>query len=118
MQLFKQLVQKKIQEKDHSNLEFAVQGNTKFALDLYQKLLATEGNLFFSPYSISSALAMTYAGARGDTQTQMAQALHFLPDQKQLHPAFALLAATLEQAARRGHIQLKVANTLWPRQGL
>ena len=114
MQLFKQLVQKKIQEKDHSNLDFVVQGNTKFALDIYQKLLATEGNLFFSPYSISSALALTYAGARGDTQTQMAQALHFLLDQKQLHPAFALLAATLEEASRRGHVQLKVANTLWP----
>jgi serine protease inhibitor len=106
----------KVQE-NSASLQAAVQANTGFALDLYQKLRATEGNLFFSPYSISTALAMTYAGARGDTQTQMARALHFLPDQDQLHPAFAQLAARLEQAARQKQIQLMVANALWPAKG-
>jgi len=45
----------------------AVAGNSAFAFDLYQSLRGQDGNLFFSPYSISSALAMTFAGARGDT---------------------------------------------------
>ena len=49
-----------------------VDGNTAFALDLYQVLKGEDGNLFYSPYSISAALAMTYAGARGDTEQQMA----------------------------------------------
>jgi len=113
MKLFNQ----KSQKEDPSNLVSAVQGNTRFALDLYQKLRGTDGNLFFSPYSISTALAMTYAGAREDTQAQMAQALHFLLDQQQLHRAFALLGTKLAEVGRKGHVQLKVANSLWPRQG-
>ena len=56
-----------------------VKGNSEFALDLYARLRARDGNLFFSSYSISNALAMTYAGARGPTATQMAAALRF-PD--------------------------------------
>ena len=54
-----------------------VEGNNKFALELYQKLHSREGNLFLSPYSISTALAMTYAGARGETERQMADVLNF-----------------------------------------
>jgi serpin B len=113
MKLFK----KKPQKEDLSRVESAVQGNTRFALDLYQKLRGTGGNLFFSPFSISAALAMACAGARGDTQAQMAQALHFLLDQQQLHPAFALLGAKLGEVGKKGHVQLKIANTLWPRKG-
>jgi serpin B len=111
MQLFNFL-----RKKDRSSLGKVVQGNTAFALELYQKLRGTEGNLFFSPYSISAALAMTFAGAGGATRDQMAQALHFLLDRKQLHPAFALLAADLEDAGRLGQVQLKIANALWPRR--
>ena len=53
-----------------------VQGNTAFALELYAQL-DRSGNLFMSPYSISSALAMTYAGAREGTATEMEKVLHF-----------------------------------------
>ena len=95
-------------------METIVQGNTEFALDLYQKLRTVGGNLFFSPYSISTALAMAYAGARGNTEVQMAQALHFTLDQEQLHPAFALLEAKLSDISEKGHVQLQVANRLWP----
>ena len=65
-----------------------VEGNTAFAFDLYQALREQDGNLFYSPYSISLALAMTYAGARGETAQQMADTLHFLLAQDRLHPAF------------------------------
>ena len=59
-------------------LQALVEGNTAFALELYQHLREQEGNLFFSPHSISLALAMAYAGARGETAAEMAQALHCL----------------------------------------
>ena len=61
-----------------------VEGNTTFALELYSQLKTNPGNLFFSPYSISTALAMTYAGARGETEKQMGQVLHFGKDQRQI----------------------------------
>jgi serpin B len=48
-----------------------------FAIDVYRQLAAERGNIFFSPYSILSALAMTYAGASGDTAAEMASTLHF-----------------------------------------
>jgi serine protease inhibitor len=108
---------KKEIEEGQSNLEATVLGNTEFALELYQELRGLEGNIIFSPYSISIALAMTYAGARADTQVQMARALHFLPDQNHVHPAFAQLKEDLDKAGKKGQVQLKVANTLWPRMG-
>ncbi|WP_437678712.1 serpin family protein [Sorangium sp. So ce131] len=98
--------------------ELAV-GNTTFALDLYRQLAAEPGNLFYSPYSVSSALAMTYAGARGETAEQMATALRFTLPQERLHPAFNALDLAL---ASRGEgaegqdgegFRLNVANALW-----
>src|SRR5215468_7190899 len=65
-----------------------VEGNTAFALELYAQLKSTPGNLFFSPYSISTCLAMTHAGARGETESQMAKVFHFPKDQAQLHTSF------------------------------
>lgn len=103
--------------RSNSNGETLVQGNIEFALDLYHMLSTKNGNIFFSPYSISTALAMTYAGARGNTEVQMAQALHFLLDNEQLHPAFASLQARLSDLEKKGRFQLKVANTLWPQEG-
>lgn len=100
-----------------SDLTTVVQGNTQFALDLYQTLRPAVGNLFFSPYSISTALAMTYAGARGNTKTQMAHVLCFTLDQERLHPAFASLEAILKSVQAKGHILLKIANALWPQVG-
>jgi len=88
-------------------------GNTRFALDLYRQLRAAEGNLFFSPYSMSTALAMTYAGARGTTGQQMAETLHFMPDGQRLHPAFSSLQSQLKGEQEKGEIKLSVANALW-----
>lgn len=89
--------------------------NTRFAIDLYRVLAGVEGNLFFSPYSISTALAMTYAGARGNTAKEMAATLHFTLGQKDLHPAFAELEKRVNASQRAG-IRLSVANALWPQQ--
>ncbi|MEN4010794.1 MAG: serpin family protein [Bellilinea sp.] len=105
-----------------SALAELVSGNTAFALNLYQMLARQPGNLFYSPYSISLALAMTYAGARAETEQQMAQALHFNLPQAELHPAFNLLDQRLrpldDQPAQDEEqpFQLNIANSLWGQQ--
>lgn len=96
-------------------------GNAAFAFDLYHVLSAQEGNLFFSPYSISVALAMTYAGAAGDTASQMGSALHFTLPPDQLHPAFNAYSLDLQdraEAVEEGTpFELSIANSLWGQQG-
>jgi len=92
-----------------------VDGNNEFAVDLYGKLRSQNGNLFFSPESVSTALAMTYAGARGDTAAEMAKTLHFTLPPDRLHPAMGALLAGLN-ATHDGY-QLRLANALWAQQG-
>ena len=88
-----------------------VEGNNAFAIALYGQLRSQDGNLFFSPESISTALAMTYAGARGDTAAEMARTLHFTLPPERLHPAMGALLGNLN-AAHNGY-QLRVADALW-----
>jgi serpin B len=91
------------------------EGNNVFAVALYGRLRHQSGNLFFSPESISTALAMAYAGARGGTATEMAKTLHFTLPPEKLHPAMGALLSDLN-AAHEGY-QLSVANALWAQQG-
>jgi serpin B len=72
--------------------------NAAFGWELYREIVKDGENLFFSPHSISVALAMTWAGARSNTETEMADALHFTLGQERLHPAFNAL--DLELATR------------------
>jgi len=102
---------------NRSDVETVVKGNSAFALDLYARLKEADGNLFFSPYSISTALVMTYAGARGNTEKQTAHVLHFALSQKRLHPAFAAIESELNAAQEAGYFELEVANALWAQQG-
>jgi serine protease inhibitor len=94
-------------------IKAAVDGNTAFALDLYQKLKDRPGNLFFSPYSISTVLAMTYAGARGQTETEMSKVLHFNLAQTNLPIAFNELGNRMNGVQRWNRITLLTANSLW-----
>jgi serpin B len=96
-----------------------IRGNNRFALELYTKLAQEKKNenLFFSPYSISTALAMTYAGAKGNTEKQMADVLHFELPQDKLHPAFASLEKRLNEGGKKGVYELNVANALWGQKG-
>jgi serpin B len=100
-----------------ADAEAVVQGNNVFALDLYGRLRQQDGNLFFSPYSISDALAMTYAGARGQTAEQMATTLHFGLPAARLHPAFGELIRHLNTGGKDRKYQLSVANALWGQKG-
>jgi len=89
-------------------------GQQRFAFDLYQAVRGDD-NLFFSPYSISLALAMTYAGARSETEEQMAATLHFTLPQDQLHPAFHALHEALAGAGE--DFVLNIANSIWGAEG-
>ncbi|MDR9459711.1 MAG: serpin family protein, partial [Dehalococcoidia bacterium] len=96
-----------------------VDGNSAFAFDLYEAIGEKGGNLFYSPYSISLALAMTYAGARNVTEQQMAATLHFTLPEEHLHPAFNNL--DLELASRgegaegkdKEGFRLNIVNEIW-----
>jgi len=99
------------------NLKALAEGNTGFALELYHKIRVADGNLFLSQYSISAALAMTYAGARGETASQMAKVLDLALPQDELNPAFSDLQGQLSALQEKGDIQLSVANSLWPQAG-
>jgi serpin B len=91
-----------------------VEGNNAFAFALFGQLRNRNGNLFFSPESISTALAMAYAGARGNTASEMAKTLHFTVPQPQLNPAMGALLSELN-AVHDGY-QLTLANALWAQQ--
>jgi serpin B len=105
-----------------ADLAATVAGNTAFALDLYQELRALPGNLSYSPFSLSEELAMTWAGARGETGAQIAKALHFDLPASRLHPAFhALDRALAHQGDAPGKsgqgLQIRFANALWGQRG-
>ena len=96
------------------NQQIVVAGNNKFALELYGKLENQQGNLFLSPYSISTALAMTSAGARGQTEKQMAETLCFAPvKNEQFHRTFGEIIGQLNASGEKGGYELVVANALW-----
>ena len=92
----------------------AVNGSNAFAVDLYAQLSKQPGNLFFSPESISTAFGMAYAGARGETATEMAHVFHFTLPPDRLHPAMGALLA--EMNARHKGYELHVADALWAQQ--
>jgi len=100
------------------SIAVVVDGNNHFAWDLYKALAdSTEGNLFFSPFSISTALAMTYAGAAGVTEEELAEVLHFPDEQEQLHPSYGALVASIDRGSGLGGYALTTANRLWGRIG-
>ena len=105
------------------DLKELVQGNNAFAIDLYRELSNGQGNLFYSPFSISQVLAMAFAGARNETERQMMTTLHYELPQGRLHPSFNAL--DLELASRGKGLegeenqlfQLNISNAIWGQQG-
>jgi serpin B len=102
-----------------ADVQQAALGNADLGFDLYHALRTQEGNLFFSPYSITSALGMAYAGARGDTAIEMADALHFTLPAERLHPSFNAidLALASRDDNAKAAFKLNVVNALWNQKG-
>ena len=105
------------------DLKALAQGNNAFALDLYRELSNGQGNLFYSPFSVSQVLAMAFAGARGETERQMANTVHYDLPQNALHPSFNALDRELAsrgkelQAEENQFFELNIANAIWGQQG-
>jgi serine protease inhibitor len=110
-----------------TEVQAVIAANNQFALDLYQQLGSKDGNLFFSPYCISKTLAMVHAGARGDTEKEMAAVLHFSFGQDRLHKAFLETRHALNGGKstfnipspfRSNHdVQLHLSANLWGQRG-
>ncbi len=96
------------------------EGNTDFAFDLYRQLKDADGNLFYSPYSISAVMAMVYAGANGATETEIKNALSFDLAEMYLHPSFHWLQEELASRSEPSKnlepdemFKLHVVNDVW-----
>ena len=94
-------------------------GNAELASDLLAQFgtLADGGNFAYSPFSISAALAMTYAGANTTTATQMAQTLHFTPAQGDVPAAFGQIDCQIETDGQADNNQMNIANGLFGQTG-
>jgi serpin B len=84
-----------------ANFDIAAEATNQFAVDLHRQLATDENNLCISPYSIESALAMTFAGADGETRTEMARVLHFTGDASPVSASFASLQHSLEEMSAK-----------------
>jgi serpin B len=90
-----------------------VKGNNTFAFELFKKVFVADKNTFVSPYSISSALAMTYGGARNETERQMSKVMHYDLNQINTHQGFFELNSMLGNLSNDSTIKLSIANALW-----
>ncbi len=87
--------------------------NNSFAFELFKNVFETDKNTFISPYSISSALAMTYGGARNETERQMSKVLHYDLNQTNTHQGFFELNSLFENISNDSTLKLSIANALW-----
>jgi serpin B len=115
-----------------ADFDLAAKATNGLGVDLHRQLAHGDDNLCLSPYSIESALAMTFAGADGDTRSEMARVLHFPNDGDAIHASFSALQNSLgemskrtaqiaEQAKKRGGpsepVTLSIANQLFAQSG-
>jgi serpin B len=97
-----------------ASVEATVEGYNGFAFDLYSRYSAGDGNILFSPYSISTALSMTYEGARGETADEMEAVFGFLENPSERLPSVARIYNTLNDVERE--YALHTVNALWVQQ--
>lgn len=102
------------------NIRALAKGNNTFATDLYFKLKDSSDNVIASPYTVSSALSMAYAGSQGITKGQINAVMHYLPQSQNLFEAFAALNKILATSWSQGPNENKIfiANSLWVQQDM
>jgi serpin B len=93
-----------------------IDGNSAFALGLFAHVERPDQNQILSPFSVSSALAMAYTGARGITEKQMAEALQFPTNRTDVSSGMTAILASFTNLSS-GDVELNVANALWPQSG-
>jgi serpin B len=98
-----------------ADVKAVASASNDFAFDLYRQLPA-DGDLFFSPLSVSTALSMSYAGAKGDTAAEMSKTLHFPFEGERLHLGHAGLIGKLSGAGKPAGVELRIANALWGKE--
>ncbi|MBN1418212.1 MAG: serpin family protein [Planctomycetes bacterium] len=109
---------RKIPQDIAADVAALVAGNNRFGIDLYHELReGSDGNLFFSPFSVSAALAMTYAGAAGETKEEMAAVLRLPDGGDDVHRSFGALIASIDRGSGLGAYELTVAGRLWGQVG-
>ncbi len=102
---------------DKKNQRSAAEGNNLFMVKSYKLLSEEDGNIFISPFSISSALAMTYAGSAGKTEEEMGRALEFGKNTVAFHENFGSLTNSINSISSKGELALSIANSLWLAEG-
>ncbi len=100
----------------NSLIDTVVQANSEFAIELYKKICVSRENVFMSPFGVSEALAMAYAGAKGDTEKQMRDVLHFASLKEDVHLAFSLLEKRLLASGSKDY-KMYIANAMWMQKG-
>ena len=108
---------RQLDEAIQPDAEAVARGNNQLACDLYAKLAEGGGNTFFSPFSISTALAMLDAGAAGETDAELRRALHFELPGERAHAAYGALLDSLAIGRDFGEYTLATANRLFGQDG-
>lgn len=94
-----------------------VKNNNRFALELFGKLAYGKENVFFSPFSISTAMAMTYAGAKNNTKKEIGKVMHFDSVQNNLNKRFSTLLKYINSLNTENKLSLYTANSIWSQSG-
>jgi serpin B len=97
-----------------STVKATVDASNRFSFDLYRRYSSDGGNVLFSPYSISTALSMTYEGARGETADEM-EVFHFVEEPSERRPAVVWIYNVINGKDR--DYELHAANALWMQEG-
>ena len=103
---------KEIEESSKADIQKQVEGNSIFALNLLQKLYNDKDNLIISPFSISNAMAILYAGAKHDCAEEIQNTMHFAENSENFHAVFYGINQFL-QSLNSSHTKIAHANGLW-----
>lgn len=102
-------------EELESNMHALIQGNNSFAFELYSQLQSAPGNLCFSPYSVTAAIAIPFAGSKGSTQVELRTVMHYLTDTNQVNEIYSILDKLYTTPWYLGPNECRIflANSIW-----